>query len=183
MDARESLHRISERGADIEQRRIVPPTASTAWPRGRQAPADQQKRQSSADLRQASRYPKGGEIGGIGNEAHRAIEADEARGKIVVVHAEGNDRRLAIPADDMSFGSRRHTKGHDPMIGRVSLVVGQICEAEVPPTVKARMLRELAAWYRTFATRAGNPVIWESRLLTAEELDAEARRLEQQQSG
>ncbi len=41
-------------------------------------------------------------------------------------------------------------------------------------------LRELAEWYREFAERAGNPVIWEARLRTAEDLDAEAGRLEQQ---
>jgi hypothetical protein len=39
-------------------------------------------------------------------------------------------------------------------------------------------LRELASWYREFAERAGNPVIWESRLHTAEELEAEADHLE-----
>jgi len=39
-------------------------------------------------------------------------------------------------------------------------------------------LRELAAWYRTFAERAGNPVIWEARLQTAEDLDAEPERVE-----
>ncbi len=42
----------------------------------------------------------------------------------------------------------------------------------------AHALRELAAWYRNFAERAGNPVIWEARLLTAEELEAEAERVE-----
>jgi hypothetical protein len=40
-------------------------------------------------------------------------------------------------------------------------------------------LRELAVWYRSFAERAGNPTIWESRLQTAEDLDAEADRIEQ----
>ena len=39
-------------------------------------------------------------------------------------------------------------------------------------------LRKLAAWYREFAERAGNPTIWEARLRTAEELEAEADRLE-----
>jgi len=63
--------------------------------------------------------------------------------------------------------------------GRISLAVEQMYEAEVAPAVKAQMLRELATWYRTFATRAGNPVIWESRLLTAENLDAQAAHLEQ----
>lgn len=39
-------------------------------------------------------------------------------------------------------------------------------------------LRKLAAWYREFAERAGNPAIWEARLLTADRLDAEAEHLE-----
>ncbi len=39
-------------------------------------------------------------------------------------------------------------------------------------------LRELAAWYREFAERTGNPMIWECRLHTADDLDAEAARLE-----
>jgi hypothetical protein len=39
-------------------------------------------------------------------------------------------------------------------------------------------LRELAAWYREFAERAGNPTIWEARLRMAEELD-EADHIEQ----
>lgn len=39
-------------------------------------------------------------------------------------------------------------------------------------------LRELACWYREFAERAGNPVIWEARLRTADDLDTEAERIE-----
>jgi hypothetical protein len=39
-------------------------------------------------------------------------------------------------------------------------------------------LRELASWYREFAERAGNPMIWESRIRTAEDLDAAAERIE-----
>jgi hypothetical protein len=39
-------------------------------------------------------------------------------------------------------------------------------------------LRHLASWYREFAERAGNPTIWESRLRTAEDLDAAAERIE-----
>lgn len=39
-------------------------------------------------------------------------------------------------------------------------------------------LRDLAAWYRDFAERTGNPVIWDCRLRTAEDLEAEAARLE-----
>lgn len=39
-------------------------------------------------------------------------------------------------------------------------------------------LRELACWYRAFAERTGNPTIWEGRLHTAEDLEAEAARIE-----
>ena len=39
-------------------------------------------------------------------------------------------------------------------------------------------LRKLAEWYREFAERAGNPAIWEARLQTAQELEAEADRQE-----
>ena len=40
-------------------------------------------------------------------------------------------------------------------------------------------LRKLAAWYRVFAERAANPMIWDARLRTAEDLDKEASHLEQ----
>ena len=39
-------------------------------------------------------------------------------------------------------------------------------------------LRELASWYRDFAERAGNPIIWEARLRTAKQLEAEADHIE-----
>jgi hypothetical protein len=42
----------------------------------------------------------------------------------------------------------------------------------------AEELRELAAWYRDYAERAGNSAIWESRLRTADELEALASQLE-----
>lgn len=42
-------------------------------------------------------------------------------------------------------------------------------------------LRELAAWYREFAEKTGNPDIWESRLRMAEDLEAEAALLERRQ--
>ena len=41
-----------------------------------------------------------------------------------------------------------------------------------------RKLRELAGWYRKFAERAGNPAIWEARLMTARDLEREADRFE-----
>jgi hypothetical protein len=39
-------------------------------------------------------------------------------------------------------------------------------------------LRRLACRYREYAERAANPSIWEERLRTAEDLEAEARRIE-----
>jgi hypothetical protein len=39
-------------------------------------------------------------------------------------------------------------------------------------------LRELASWYREYAERTGNPAIWDARIRTAEDLEAEATRLE-----
>lgn len=41
-------------------------------------------------------------------------------------------------------------------------------------------LRELASWYREYAERTGNPAIWDARIRTAEDLEAEAARLESQ---
>jgi hypothetical protein len=43
----------------------------------------------------------------------------------------------------------------------------------------AEKLRELASWYRDFAEQAENAAIWDSRLRTAEDLEAEAERIEQ----
>ena len=43
---------------------------------------------------------------------------------------------------------------------------------------EAHRLRELAAWYRAYAERAGNPAIWDARLHTAEELEAKAAGIE-----
>ena len=42
-------------------------------------------------------------------------------------------------------------------------------------------LRELAAWYREFAEKTGNPAIWEARLRMAEDLEQEADLLERRQ--
>ncbi len=39
-------------------------------------------------------------------------------------------------------------------------------------------LRKLAFWLREFAEKAGNPVVWEARLCTADDLEAEADRIE-----
>ena len=45
-----------------------------------------------------------------------------------------------------------------------------------------KKLRELASWYREFAERASNPMIWDCRMRTAEDLDIEARRVEKIQA-
>jgi hypothetical protein len=47
-------------------------------------------------------------------------------------------------------------------------------------TQERQRLRSLAHWYREFAERAGSPAIWEARLRTAEQLEQEADRLEQE---
>ena len=39
-------------------------------------------------------------------------------------------------------------------------------------------LRELASWYREYAERTGNAAIWDARIRTAEDLEAEADRLD-----
>jgi hypothetical protein len=44
---------------------------------------------------------------------------------------------------------------------------------------EARKLRELAAWYREYAERAGSPWIWDARLRTADKLEKEAGLLEE----
>ncbi len=44
-----------------------------------------------------------------------------------------------------------------------------------------KRLRELARWYREFAEKTGNPVIWDCRLQTADDLDAEAERIKSTQ--
>ena len=43
---------------------------------------------------------------------------------------------------------------------------------------KPERLRELACWYRGQAERTANATIWDARLRTAEDLEAEAARLE-----
>ncbi len=50
--------------------------------------------------------------------------------------------------------------------------------ADNPAVAHCAKLRTLAGWYREFAERAGNPDIWASRLRTAEDLEAEADRVE-----
>jgi hypothetical protein len=51
------------------------------------------------------------------------------------------------------------------------------CPAEGRGMPDSDELRKLAAWYREFAERTGNPVIWDARLRTAERLEADADRV------
>lgn len=50
-------------------------------------------------------------------------------------------------------------------------------DTDKPVALRPEKLRELAAWYRQFAERAGNPAILESRLRMAADLDQEAEQL------
>jgi hypothetical protein len=53
--------------------------------------------------------------------------------------------------------------------------------ANEPAAFTAQKLRDLASWYREYAEHTGNVTIWESRLRTAEDLEAEAAKLEAMQ--
>jgi len=72
---------------------------------------------------------------------------------------------------------------HSRIPGGRALSRTRLVSDAMPPqgdgAAAARNLRELANWYRGFAERAGNPAIWDARLRTAEDLDAEASRIEQ----
>jgi hypothetical protein len=75
-------------------------------------------------------------------------------------------------------GQGRSQRGEARRLESLSLAVGDIRASDVEPMVKAQKLRELATWYRGLAAQTANSVIWEARLLTAEDLDAEAERIE-----
>jgi hypothetical protein len=47
-----------------------------------------------------------------------------------------------------------------------------------PPETNPSKLHKLASWYRDFAERAGDPMIWAARLRTANQLEAEADHVE-----
>jgi hypothetical protein len=65
----------------------------------------------------------------------------------------------------------RERRGLFGVFGRTFGRLGAIME-------DPQKLRELAAWYREFAEKTGNPSIWESRLRMAEDLEQEADLLE-----
>jgi hypothetical protein len=64
------------------------------------------------------------------------------------------------------------------LTSRFSPTVKPAAQKEQCPVNDPEELRELAGWYREFAERAGNPAIWDGRLRTAEDLEAQARRIE-----
>jgi hypothetical protein len=70
---------------------------------------------------------------------------------------------------------------HSNLIQAPQIAAAMQKEPAVPRD--AEQLRELAAWYRDCAERTGNPAIWDARVRTAEELEAEAFRLEALSAG
>ncbi len=81
------------------------------------------------------------------------------------------------PETSMNIERYRSIFGSDAAADEKRTMQLKLDEVKQGPNGR-RTLRELATWYRSFAERAGNPVIWEARLLTADDLDAEAARLE-----
>ena len=73
---------------------------------------------------------------------------------------------------------------NDPNGHRVHVELTSLAESHVVQrgggTVshQPERLRELASWYREYAERTSNPAIWDARIRTAEDLEAEATRLE-----
>ena len=61
--------------------------------------------------------------------------------------------------------------------GERGAIAGLLTEAEQALDGQHAM-RELARWCRAFAERAASPALWEARLRTADDLDAEADRIE-----
>jgi len=55
------------------------------------------------------------------------------------------------------------------------ILIGDVSENRVE---NIEYLRELAAWYREFAEKAANPMIWECRIATAEDLERRATEIQ-----
>ena len=62
----------------------------------------------------------------------------------------------------------------------IRLSIGMSRKAD--PVHNPVKLRELASWYREFAERTENPMIWDARLRTAEDLETAAARVESESS-
>ena len=70
---------------------------------------------------------------------------------------------------------------HPPAVGAIPLQAGSAIHDE--RRENPAHLRMLAAWYRDFAEKTGNPMIWERRLVTAEDLERLATGLEASKLG
>ena len=89
------------------------------------------------------------------------------------------DRQPADPCAPWRPG-RTYRSVREDAIAPIVMIDAVDGPRAISPHEEQRRLRELAQWYRAFAERAGNPVIWEARLRTAEELEQEADRLEEE---
>jgi hypothetical protein len=94
---------------------------------------------------------------------------------------------LFIGLQDLKFASIGSADGLRPVDPKVRCKSGKIASTGgkdfefARPTGARRntdRLRELARWYHDFAERAGSPDIWERRVHTAKDLEAEASRIE-----
>lgn len=97
---------------------------------------------------------------------HLAQQA-EAIGRMAADSADigtHDERHQPPPATNFNDGERRTV--NDPPAQPEQALDG------------TRTLRDLANWYRCYAERAGNPVIWEARLQMALDLEAEADGIE-----
>jgi hypothetical protein len=101
----------------------------------------------------------------------------------------GKGGRCATPPDPSpaaACGAERHDRGPGRRAGpdrlkEEAMMLLSPHDAAAGPGERepdAERLRELAAWYREFAERTENPVIWAARLQTAEKLEEAADRLE-----
>jgi len=68
---------------------------------------------------------------------------------------------------------------YSPARASLKSTFGHELHLRTPPVdANSFKLRELASWYREFAERAGNPVVWEARLRTAQDLETEADHID-----
>jgi hypothetical protein len=98
-------------------------------------------------------------------ESEAAAPSDYRPWRVGAPALRPNAARLLIDLYQVDLTEARH------LVGRAL----KRRERGVPDPEK---LRELASWYREFAEHTDNPAIWDARLRTAEDLEAEAARLE-----
>ena len=119
-----------------------------------------------------------------------ALDMIEVHGTEAAGVARGNARAGYHRVKSVDIASHVHQTGcndnddpdRDTILSQAAL--GRMATGYVAPARPAGArrntdrLRELARWYRDFAERAGSPNIWERRVHTAEDLEAEACRIE-----